>query len=86
MFNSIRKIIGSTALTLGLMSLAAVPAAVPGENGRIAFMRQDDQGFWQVLVSNPDLGLQAKPRPMSRMRAFSRAGPRAQRPRARSWR
>jgi parallel beta-helix repeat protein len=36
MFNSIRRIIGSTALTLGLMSLAAVSASgtVPGENAR----------------------------------------------------
>jgi Tol biopolymer transport system component len=48
------------------VSLAAVVAAMltvvptaeatpPGCNGRVAFMRQDAQGFWQTWVANADL-------------------------------
>ena len=47
MFSDTRKIIGSTAATLGVVLLAAATAGgtLPGENGRIAFMRKDDAGL-----------------------------------------
>src|SRR5215212_7315608 len=33
----------------------ATLASTRGINGRLAFMRQDGSGFWQVWTSNPDL-------------------------------
>ena len=38
----------------GALGSAAV-ATTPGTNGRLTFMRQDHDGFWQVWTSNPDL-------------------------------
>ncbi len=35
-------------------------AEFPGQNGRIAFMRQDSDGFWQTWVANKDLSNQVK--------------------------
>lgn len=65
MFTRIRKIVGSAALTLGLMSLAAVPAGgtVPGENGRSAFMRQDDAA--RIMAATCDAGPPSPPTPSS---------------------
>jgi TolB protein len=42
--------------------LVAPPAKAefPGHNGRIAFMRQDADGFWQTWVANKDLSNQHK--------------------------
>ncbi|MBA3426064.1 MAG: PD40 domain-containing protein [Rubrobacter sp.] len=35
-------------------------AEFPGDNGRIAFMRQDADGFWQTWVANKDLSNRTK--------------------------
>jgi len=32
-----------------------VSATPPGANGRISFMRRDDEGLWQIWTANPDL-------------------------------
>ena len=45
---------GAVVLVAGLSQVAG---ASPGAtNGRLTFMRQDDQGYQQVWTSNPDLG------------------------------
>jgi TolB protein len=51
------KIIAGAAAALGVALLVVAPAgaAFPGENGRIAFQRQDDAGRFQVFVASPDL-------------------------------
>ena len=36
-------------------AVASSQATPPGRNGRIAFMRQDAAGDWQVWVANSDL-------------------------------
>ena len=48
----------SAAIAAALASTAwAAPAlaTAPGTNGRIAFMRADANGFWQLWTANPDL-------------------------------
>ena len=35
-------------------------AAFPGQNGRIAFQKQDSDGIWQTWVANKDLSNQVK--------------------------
>jgi hypothetical protein len=35
-------------------------AEFPGNNGRIAFMQQDSDGFWQTWVANKDLSSRVK--------------------------
>jgi Tol biopolymer transport system component len=53
-------------LTIMAATLAALVvtfpamAAFPGQNGRIAFMRQDADGFWQTWVANKDLSNRTK--------------------------
>ena len=45
-----------TSLALSLTTLAtSAHATTPGRNERLAFMRPDASGFWQVWVSNADL-------------------------------
>jgi TolB protein len=62
MLSHTHKIIAGAAAALGATLLVAAPAgaAFPGENGRIAFQRQDDAGRWQVFVSSPDLRWERK--------------------------
>jgi Tol biopolymer transport system component len=58
-----RMMAGAALVGLALVAVAAVApagATPPGPNGRIAFMRADDSGVWQVWVSNPDLTHQQK--------------------------
>jgi Tol biopolymer transport system component len=49
-------------LALALALLAAIPAGAdfPGKNGRIAFMKLDDAGLWQIWVASRDLSSQAQ--------------------------
>jgi TolB protein len=50
---------GATLLLAGLAVPALAPAADAGPaatNGRLTYLRWDDQGFAQVWTSNPDLG------------------------------
>lgn len=44
-----------TALLLLAASAAPVAATLPGRDGRIAFMRHDAEGQFQVWVANPDM-------------------------------
>ena len=44
-------------LVAGLLAPGAL-ATTPSTNGRLTFMRQDPNGFWQVWTSNPDLTAQ----------------------------
>lgn len=48
------------ALVAALGVAAPTMATFPGENGRITFMRQDDQGFWQTWVARADLSHERK--------------------------
>ncbi len=43
-----------------LVAPSPAMAEFPGHNGRIAFMRQDSDGFWQTWVANKDLSNQVK--------------------------
>src|SRR5919112_3166590 len=43
-----------------LVAPSPAMAEFPGHNGRIAFMRQDSDGFWQTWVANKDLSNRAK--------------------------
>ena len=48
------------ALVLLIFTACLVPASVtsatpPGTGGRIAFMRHDDEGHWQIWTANPDM-------------------------------
>ena len=43
-----------------LVAPSPAMAEFPGHNGRIAFMRQDADGFWQTWVANKDLSNQVK--------------------------
>jgi TolB protein len=45
-----------SALTASILAIAPTAGAeFPGQNGRITFMRMDDQGFWQTWVADADL-------------------------------
>ena len=46
-------------LAAGLLAPRAL-ATTPSTNGRLTFMRQDPNGFWQVWTSNPDLTAEHK--------------------------
>jgi TolB protein len=43
------------AIVMALVPSAPATATVPGDNGRLTFMRQDSGGFWQVWVAHADL-------------------------------
>src|SRR4051794_8063801 len=60
MSNNTLKLIAGAATTLGVCLIATVPAGatLPGQNGRIAFMRADAADRWQVWTANPDLTAQ----------------------------
>jgi Tol biopolymer transport system component len=51
-----------SAVVAAAWVLVAPPAKAefPGQNGRIAFMRQDRDGFWQTWVADKDLSNQHK--------------------------
>ena len=51
-----------SAVVAAAWVLVAPPARAefPGQNGRIAFMRQDANGFWQTWVADKDLSNQHK--------------------------
>ncbi len=59
-----RTTMSRTILSAALVAACAVTtigpagATAPGENGRLAFMRTDDAGNWQVWTANPDLSAQ----------------------------
>ena len=58
-----RFITAMTAVVLLLMAGLLAPGALattPATNGRLTFMRQDPNGFWQVWTSNPDLTAEHK--------------------------
>jgi Tol biopolymer transport system component len=52
---SVRAIAAAIMLVIAGLSAPPALATMPEPNGRISFMRQDDNGFWQVWTSNPDL-------------------------------
>ena len=56
----IRSMCTRWALALLIFTACLVPASVtsatpPGTGGRIAFMRHDDEGHWQIWTANPDM-------------------------------
>jgi len=52
---SVRTIAAAIILVVAGLSAPTALATMSGLNGRLTFMRQDDNGFWQVWTSNPDL-------------------------------
>jgi Tol biopolymer transport system component len=52
-----RRTLAAASLTLLAVSAMVAPAAAtyPGPNGRVTFMRYDDNGQYQVWVANPDM-------------------------------
>ena len=42
-------------LTVCLVPISTAEATPPGTNGRIAFMRRDNDGYWQIWTANPDM-------------------------------
>lgn len=50
-----RVLVGAYAAILAGVLATASPATSPGRNGRLAFMRKDANGHWQVWVSGPRL-------------------------------
>lgn len=48
-------LVTTLAAALGLLTAGSAAATPPGVNGRISFMRIDDEGHWQVWTANPDL-------------------------------
>ncbi len=50
------------AMLVAALVVVALPAMAefPGHNGRIAFMQQDSDGFWQTWVADKDLSNQVK--------------------------
>jgi Tol biopolymer transport system component len=57
-----QRVLRGVVLALAAFSLAAGPvsATPPGTNGRIAFMRFDQDGDFQVWAANPDLSQQVQ--------------------------
>ena len=53
-------VIGAVVAASVLVITASAGADFPGQNGRITFMRTDDQGFWQTWVANADLSGQVQ--------------------------
>ena len=43
------------SLTACLVPASPAAATPPGSNGRIAFMRHDDEGHWQIWTANPNM-------------------------------
>lgn len=50
----------AVAVAAGVTVTAPANAEFPGNNGRIAFMKQDSDGYWQTWVANKDLSNQVK--------------------------
>ena len=48
-------LIAVLSLAAGLAPASPAFATPPGTNGRIAFMRHDTQGHWQIWTANPDM-------------------------------
>ncbi len=62
MFNHARRVLVATLFTLVLVAstVGSVSATQPGPNGRIAFMRFDADGQFQVWAANPDFSHQVQ--------------------------
>ena len=53
-----RRLLAAASLSLLVLASAAGPASAalqPGPNGRIAFMRFDEDGRFRVWAANPDM-------------------------------
>src|SRR6266508_1623831 len=57
---SVRAIAAAIILVVAGLSAPTALATKSGLNGRLTFMRQDDNGFWQVWTSNPGLTAEEK--------------------------
>ncbi len=55
MRRAITAITAVVLLSVAGLSAPGAQATPPGTNGRLTFMRQDHNGFWQIWTSNPDL-------------------------------